>query len=233
MTRRFYKTVETVAEEGGHGIRLDGRPLPTTSRRRLVLPTAALAAAIAAEWQAQGDKVEPLTMPLTRLANTGIDRVADDRPRYVEEILRHLQTDTLAYWSPAPADLAARQAAVWTPLLDWVGEQLGHRLAVTTGIVAQPQAPGLAMALAARLEPRSDLALAGLQTLVSATGSAVVALALEAGRLAPADAFQAAYLDELYQAEIWGADQEAEQRRQAIAEDLVQTTLFLQLLDGQ
>ena len=234
MTKRFYKTVSvTGLETGGHGLQLDDRPLPSTTKRQLVLPTPALAEAIADEWRAQGDKVDPLTMPLTRLANTAIDRVADDRDSYVAEIVRYTQTDTLAYWTPDPAELADRQAKEWRPLLDWFADHVGHSMATTTGIGAVHQRPEIAVVLTDRLQARSDLALAALQTLVGVSGSAVVTLALDAGVLEPDPAFRAAFLDELYQAEVWGMDSEAEQRRRSIAADMALTTRFLRLLDGR
>lgn len=233
MNKRFYKAVELAAEEGGFAVLLDGRPLPSTSRRRLLLPSQALADAVAAEWRAQGDRIDPLSMPLTRLANTGIDRVAPERPRYIAEILRFAETDALAYWAPEPAELVARQEAEWRPLLAWFAGEVGRPLAVTSGIAALPQDPEVARVLAARLERRSDLALAGLQTLTAVTGSAVVALALDAGRIGPEEGFRAAHLDELYQAEIWGSDAEAERRRRDIAEDIAQTVRFLILLEGR
>ncbi|MFC3227638.1 ATP12 family chaperone protein [Marinibaculum pumilum] len=233
MTKRFYKTVTVHPDADGHAIRLDDRPLPTTTRRNLVLPTPDLAEAIAEEWRAQGDKVDPLSMPLTRLANTGIDRVAGERDRYVAELVRYTDTDTLAYWAPDPAELVARQRAEWQPLLDWFAEHVGHPMQTTSGISAVSQRPEVAAVLSARLAARSDLALGALQTLVAVSGSAVVTLALDAGRLDPEAAFRAAFLDELYQAEVWGTDREAEQRRRAIAEDMAQTARFLLLLDGR
>lgn len=232
MSKRFYKNVDAVAEEGGYCIRLDGRPLPSTNRRRLLLPSRALAEAVAEEWRAQGDKIDPLSMPLTRLANTGVDRVAPERGRYVEEVVRYLQTDALSYWAPDPQELVARQQAVWQPLLDWFAQEFGRPLAVTRGIRAVPQDPELPALVSARLERCSDFALAGLQTLTAISGSAVVALALDAGRLSPEEGFRAAHLDELYQAEVWGTDAEAEKRRRDIADDMAQTVRFLILLEG-
>jgi len=233
MDRRFYKQVDITAEEGGYCVRLDGRVLPSATRRRLLLPNRALADAIAAEWRAQGERVDPFAMPITRLANTGIDQVAVARPRYVGEIVQLAHTDGLAYWAPEPQELVRRQEAEWQPLLDWFAGEVGAPLTVTCGLVAVPQPPDLADALHHRLQRHCDLALAGLQTLASVSGSAVIALALEARHITAEQAYRAAHLGEIYQAEVWGSDAEAEARRQAIALDMAQTARFLELLqDG-
>lgn len=232
MTRRFYKQVHAVAEEGGFAIRLDERVLPSMARRRLLLPNRDLAEAIAQEWRAQGDRIDPLTMPLTRLANTGVDQVGGQRRRYVTEMVRLAQTDALVYWAEEPRELVQRQEAEWRPLLDWFAEETGHALVVTTGIAAVSQPAGMVEVLDGRLEQRSDLALAGLHALASVAGSTLVAMAVDSGRLSPEQAFQVAHLEETYQAEVWGTDPEAEERRQSIARDMVTTAGFLALLHG-
>lgn len=232
MTRRFYKQVHTVAEEGGFAIRLDEHVLPSMARRRLLLPSRELADAIAQEWRAQGERIDPLTMPLTRLANTGVDQVGGQRRRYVTEMVRLAQTDALVYWAEEPRELVQRQEAEWRPLLDWFAGETGHALVVTTGIAAVSQSAEMVSVLDGRLERRSDLALAGLHALASVAGSTVVALAVDAGRVSADRAFQVAHLEETYQAEVWGTDSEAEERRRSIAQDMAATARFLALLRG-
>jgi chaperone required for assembly of F1-ATPase len=218
--RRFYKTATSTPVEGGWGILLDGKALRSPAKRPFVLPTKALAKAIAEEWQAQGEKVEPGTMPLMQFAATAIDRLADDRAALVDEIAGYARSDLICYRAEEPPSLVRRQEEMWQPLVAWAAERYDVALNVTTGIVAVEQ-PAHALATFRRVLEACDLfALTALAGATGSAGSLVIALALAEGRLSPDEAADAALLDELFQAEKWGSDPEAERRRAAIRTDL-------------
>ena len=233
MTRvaKFYKAVETGEENGRFVVRLDGKPVKTPARTPLALPNAELADAIAGEWRAQKDVLDPTTMPLTRLAYAAIDVAPTHRARLEDEILGYGGSDLLCYRAEAPATLVARQNESWNPLLDWAAERFGARLKTGTGIafVAQPPESGQAFAKAVR--DRGDFALVGLHGAASLTGSLVLGLALTEGRLAADAAFALSCLDETFQAEAWGRDTEAEARAQRLREELAAIERFLKLAD--
>lgn len=227
--RRFYKSVDVERADAGWHIRLDGKRLLSPAKRDFALPTPALAEAIAAEWSAQGDKIVPHSMPLMQLAATAIDRVAADRARVVAETAGYGGGDLVCYRAEAPEDLARRQTELWQPLVEWVAGRYDVILAVTAGILPVPQ-PAEALARFRRVLEAADLfALTALAALTGAAGSLVIALALTEGRLTPEQAAAAALLDEFYQAEKWGSDPEAEQRRAAIRQELADGLAFLRL----
>ena len=218
--RRFYKTAASTPVDGGWGVTLDGKALRSPAKRPFVLPTEALAMAIADEWQAQGEKVNPGSMPLMQFAATAIDRLADDRAALVEEIAGYGHSDLICYRAEEPPSLARRQEEVWQPLVAWAAERYDVALNVTTGIVAVEQ-PAHALATFRRVLQACDLlALTAVAAATGSAGSLVIALALAEGRLSPDEAADAALLDELFQAEKWGGDPEAERRRAGIRADL-------------
>jgi chaperone required for assembly of F1-ATPase len=218
--KRFYKIVGIERDATGHAITLDGKRVRTPLGRPLALPNAALAKAVTDEWAAQGETIRPATMPLTSIANTAIDRIASGRDAVVGGLLRYAETDLLCYRADGPAELVARQFAVWQPVLDWAAVGLGAILQVTAGVVPVAQDEGALAALRRVLRAYDDLRLAALSTAVSATGSLVLGLALAEGRLSAAETFAAAQLDETYQNEYWGEDPEAVARREALRADL-------------
>ncbi|MCG8596398.1 MAG: ATPase [Kiloniellales bacterium] len=228
--KRFYKEARAAAAEDGFEVRLDGRVLRSPAGGRLALPTEALAAAIAAEWQAQGERINAETMPIMSLASTATDRVAAQRGQIVEEILRFAETDLLCHRAETPAELVRRQAETWQPLLDWAAQELGAPLTATRGILAVAQPPASLDALRRAVEALDDLALAALSVAVAAAGSLVIGLALLRGRLDPEAAFDAAELDASYQIELWGEDPEATRRRAACRADLFAAARFAGLL---
>lgn len=228
--KRVYKKVETRRAAGGCGIALDGRPVRTPAKRDLVVPSAALAAAIAAEWDAQGDDIRPVTMPLTRLAATAIDRTAMQRDQVVAETANFAGTDLVCYRADHQPALAARQQAIWQPLLDWATLRFDAPLAVTAGVIPTRQAPASLKALAAAVAAQDDFRLTALHTLSAACGSLVVALAVIEGRLDAEAAFAASQLDESFQIELWGEDAEAAARRTALAADIATAAGFIELL---
>ena len=231
--RALWEAVAPVGEaQAGASFRvlLDGKAVKTPAKAEMALPSQALAEAIAAEWQVQGENVEVRTLVLTGLAWTAIDRVGPGRERVVDELAGFGGHDSICYHAEAPADLAARQRALWQPLLDWAADTLDAPLAVTTGVVSIEQPSGALAALRRAVAKRDEFELTALNAVASAAGSLVIGLALVAGRLDAAAAFEAAQLDESYQLERWGADPEAARRRAAIKADLDTAARFLALL---
>jgi chaperone required for assembly of F1-ATPase len=218
--RRFYKNATVTEVEGGWGIQLDGKTLRSPAKRPFVLPTEALAVAIAEEWQSQADKIDPHSMPLMQFAATAIDRLADDRNSLIEEVAGYGHSDLICYRAEGPEELVRRQEECWQPLIAWVAERFDIALNVTTGIVAVEQ-PAHTLATFRRVLAACDLyALTALAAVTGSAGSLVIALALAEGQLSADEAVDAALLDELFQAEKWGSDPEAEKRRASIRADL-------------
>jgi chaperone required for assembly of F1-ATPase len=228
--KRVYTSVDSRRADDGWGIALDGRPLRTPAKRELTVPGEALAAAIAAEWDAQESDIRPETMPLTRLAATAIDRTAEKRADIVAEIANYAVTDLLCYRAERPPALAARQEAVWQPLLDWAAGRYDAGLAVTAGIVPTAQSPASLKAYAAAVAALDHFRLTALQAATAASGSLILALALHEKRLDAEAAFAASQLDETFQIEAWGEDAEAARRRRALAADIAAAARFLDLL---
>jgi len=204
--KRFYREAAAAPGAGGVAVLLDGRPVRTPARAPLEVPTEALAEAIVAEWDAQGDKVDPRTMPLTGLANAALDRVAPERQAFAAGLARYGESDLLCYRADGPRPLAERQAAAWDPLLAWARRRYDVDFAVTAGIVHQPQPQATVERLAAAVAARDPFALAGLAPLVTISGSLVVALALAEGEIGLEQAWAAATVDEAWQAQQWGED---------------------------
>jgi chaperone required for assembly of F1-ATPase len=230
--KRFYREAAVQPAEGGFTVALDDRPIRTPAKASLLLPTAALAEAIAAEWQAQGETIKPLEMGLTRLGNTAIDRVRQERARAVEDVARYGTSELLCYRADQPADLAERQAAVWQPWLDWVGACHGAHFRTGTGVIHVGQPPETMAALRVAVAQASDFELAALGSAVQALGSLVLGLALWHGALDADAAADAALLDELYQAAKWGEDSEATQRWGALRRDVAEARRFFTLLQA-
>ena len=205
---------------GGFGVALDGKPVRTPAKHPLVLPSRAAAEAVAAEWAAQGEHVVPDAMGLTRLANTAIDRVASQPGAVAAETAKYAATDLLCYRAAEPAELAALQAALWQPVLDWAAARFGARLIVATGILPVEQPPESLAALARALAALDPFHLTAVADLTGLCGSLLLALAVAEGRLSPDSAIEAALADENYQTRRWGEDEEAAERRRRIARDI-------------
>jgi chaperone required for assembly of F1-ATPase len=218
--KRFYKDVSVAPAEGGFCVLLDGKPIKTPARNALLLPTEALAGAIAAEWQNQGDEVIATTMPLLRLANTVVDGVAVNRADVIAAILRFGENDLLCYRAHQPPALAARQREGWDPLLTWVRQRHGAQMRVAEGVGHVDQTPDALLALCQALEEEGPFTLGALHVIASITGSAVLALAVAAGFITGENAFALSRIDEIYQAEKWGEDAEAARRAAALAHEL-------------
>src|SRR5437588_5215610 len=230
--KRVYKQATARAAEGGWGVALDGRPMRTPAKHEQVVPSAALAAAIAAEWDAQQDDIRPATMPLTRLAATAIDRTRTQRDLVIAETANYAGTDLVCYRSERPPELVARQQAEWQPLLDWAMLRYDASLAVTSGIFPQPQSPAALKAFAAAIAAQDDFRLTALHAMTAACGSLTIALALLERHIDAEAAFAVSQLDETFQIEAWGEDAEAAARRRGLAEDIEAAARFVQLLNS-
>lgn len=230
--KRVYDQAGVAARGDGFAVTLDGRPVMTPAKSRLVLPTEALAAAIAREWQDQDEEVRPDAMPLMRLACAAIDRVSGARDQVVDEVAAYAGTDLLCYRADQPDELAARQSAVWQPLLDWAAEAFGERLQVTAGLVPLQQSAAALAAYRAPVAAADDLTLTGLHAATTACGSLVLGLALARRRIDAESAYAASQLDEIYQIEKWGDDAEAAQRLSAIRDDIAAAERLFRLLEA-
>jgi chaperone required for assembly of F1-ATPase len=228
--RRFYRQAEIVSNGRGYGIALDGKPVKTPAKRDLTVPGAALASAIAAEWNIQEGEIRPAEMGLTQLANTAIDRVRPQRALIVRQIAGYAGTDLVCYRATRPPELMARQQISWQPLVDWAVLRYDAPLEVTAGVIPIAQPPASLGAFAAAVAEHDDFVLAALYLATGACGSLVIALALIEGRLDAGEAFAASQLDESFQIEAWGEDAEQALRRQALAADIAAAARFLSLL---
>ena len=216
MVKRFYEAAAVVAAADGFSVVLDGRPARTPGGVSLILSNRALAQAVAREWAAQGDTVDPRAMPLTGLANAVLDLGGGGRRAMVEGVCAYAATDLLCYRAEAPRDLVERQARAWQPLLDWAAETHGARLRVTRGVVPVTQPPAALAALGRVVADLDDIRLATVSATTGSTGSLVIALALVVGRIDAWDAWEAAQVDENFQREQWGEDAEDTARRTRI-----------------
>ena len=231
--RRFWKDVSVEAAEGGHRVRLDARPLMTPAKRPLILPTLAVAEAVAGEWRAVGETVDPRQMPVTRSANAAIDKVATQFAEVAGLISDYGGTDLICYRAETPEELTARQAAAWDPLVDWAARRHGAALTVTRGIVpvAQP-AEGVA-ALSRAVTALSPFELTALHDLVALSGSLVIGLNATEPGSDPEALWSLSRVDEDWQAELWGVDEEAAALAAAKKRDFLHAHRFWTLLHDQ
>ena len=228
--KRFYKKVEAVRRVEGHGIALDGRSIKTSGRRDLIVPSGALAAAIAEEWERQEEEVRPMTMPLTRLAMGTLDRAPGQRDAIVQQVANYAATDLVCYRAAHPSALAARQQAAWQPLIDWAVLRYDAPLTVTTGVIPRGQSEASLRAFAAAVAEFDEFTLTALHAVTAACGSLVIALALLEGRIDADQAFAASQIDETFQIEVWGEDAEQGARRRALAVEITAAARFAALL---
>jgi chaperone required for assembly of F1-ATPase len=230
LRRRFYQRAEVEDAEGEFRIVLDGRPVRTPARRTLAAPTRMLAQALAAEWEAQRDVIDPAKMPLTRLANSIIDGVADAPSAVAAEVNRYLACDLVFYRAPGPAGLVAWQAEAWDPVLAWVRETLGARFVLAEGIafVAQPTD---ALAAASSAIPTDPWRLGAMHAITTLTGSALIAIALSRGALSVDAAWAAAHVDEDWNMKFWGRDALALERRAARFAEMQAAAIVLEAIE--
>ena len=207
--KRFWSSAAVEPDGAGWGIRLDGRPVKTPAKAPLIVPTEAMARAIAAEWDAQQGEVRPETMPLTRAANSAIDKVTPQFDAVAAMLADYGGTDLLCYRAEAPEPLIARQSAAWDPLLDWAAVELGAPLTVATGILPVAQPPDSLARLTHAVQAHDPFRLTALHDLVGISGSLVIGLAIARGRLDAAAGWEVSRIDETWQTEQWGDDEEA------------------------
>jgi chaperone required for assembly of F1-ATPase len=233
LPKRFYKEATTRVEGDGRvALLLDGKPVRTPGKAQLILPNMGLAEAIAAEWRAQGERIDPETMPLTRLANSIIDGVKGRENAVIDDILGFAATDVVCYRAGGPQGLVSLQSKHWDPIADWAKRDLGAPLALAEGVmhVEQPQAS--LDQIRKRLLAFDAWSLAALHVMTGLSGSALLALAVALGRLSPEAAWDAAHVDEDWQIGQWGEDEEAKDRRARRFRDFAAAARMLDLLRG-
>lgn len=226
--KRFWTDVTVDADRA---IRLDDRPVRTPGRAPLALPTPALAEAIASEWRAVGETLDPRLMPLTGLANAAIDRVAPDPQAFADGLAAYAESDLLYYRTESPAELIAREAAAWDPLLAWARDRYDIHFETVSGIMHRPQPPATLTRLTEAVASRAPFALVALQPIVTIGGTLVGALALAEKAIDADTLWTAAIVGESWQAELWGEDAEAVQTRATRRRDFDAAVRFLTLLD--
>lgn len=229
LPKRFYKVATAQPQDGGYAIQLDGKTVKTPSRQPLIVRGEKLAAAIVGEWEAQGEYINPRRMWHTKLANTALDLVLPRRDAVITDIVTYAKADLLCYRAEGPLVLVARQANIWDGLLDWLSDEIGAHLHVTTGIVHVAQEPEALEAIRKAVDAFDAFELTGLHNAVTLTGSAVIGLALLKRHIDAAAAFEAAHLDEFWQMELCGEDEEEAARLALRKSELEATILFVQL----
>lgn len=205
--KRFWKEARVEEAPGGFVVKLDGRDIRTPGKKPLIMPTRSLAEAVKEEWAAQGEKIDPETMPVTRTINSAIDKVAPQRASVIELIAAYGDADLLCYRATSPDELVRRQSEAWNPLLDWSASALGARLQPVAGVIHRPQDPTALVRLAGQVQMLSDIELAAFHDLVSLSGSLIIALAV----VHAVDKVDRLWLDfridELWQEQQWGKDE--------------------------
>lgn len=226
---RFYKDVSLKDKGGNIAILLDGRTVRTPRKAPLAVPSARLAEAVAAEWRAQGEEIDPHTMPITKLVNSAIDGVTGQEASVVDDILAHAGSDLLCYRASGPEGLLALQAEAWDPVLSWAARSLGAPLSLAEGVMHVSQPEASLKALRAHVEPLDAFRLSALHVMTTLTGSALLPLAVARGQLSAEAAWSAAHVDEDWQISQWGEDEEAKLRRQNRKRDFDAAARLLEL----
>jgi chaperone required for assembly of F1-ATPase len=229
LRKRFYTSASTGEADGGYTVTLDGKPIKTPSGRTVVVPVRSLAEMIAAEWNAQGEFIEPLTMPLTRFANSVVQGVADSAAAVMDDVAKYFGSDLLFYRAGHPEGLVAREAEYWDPVLFWAAETLGAHFILAEGVMHVRQ-PDQAISAARGALPDDPWRIAALHVITTLTGSALLALALFRGVIEPAQAWAAAHVDEDWNAEKWGVDEEVAARKAAKSVDFNAVVAVLKAL---
>lgn len=209
--KRFWKEASVEATDGGFRVLLDGRGVATPGKVPLIVPTRAMADAIAAEWDAQEGEIKPLTMPTTRSANSAIELVTPQLDAVAEMLAGYADADLLCYRAEGPDLLTQRQAEAWDPLLEWAADTFGARLQTRSGIMWEAQSEAALRALRDEVDRVAPFPMTALHDLVTLTGSLVLSLAIAKGRLSAKEAWRLSRIDEDWQIEQWGADEEAEE----------------------
>ena len=229
--KRFWTDVSFAEEGEGWSIRLDERPVKTPARVPLNLPTRALAEAIAEEWSSIEGDIDPRAMPLTGFANAAIDRVAADKEAFARGITKYAEADLACYRAEGPRGLVSRQVEQWDKLLAWARRRFDVDFTTTTGLMHVDQPVGTIERLSHAVSTLDPFRLAALQSLVTIGGSLVAALAVQEKATSPEEAWEAVSLDDRWQIEQWGADDEAEAALENRRRDFLAGARFLDLLD--
>ena len=235
LPKRFYQQAIAGQSEGMFVVLLDGHPLRTPSRKLVALPSLGLAQAVAAEWAAQAGSIDPKTMPLTRIANSTIESVAGEMQAVADEIIRYAGSDLVCYRAASPAALVAAQARHWDGVLDWARDSFGARFVLSEGVMFVAQAATTVAAVKAGLSrcvgdgAQAPFRLAALSVMTTLTGSALIALRCTMGDCTADEAWAAAHVDEDFQADMWGSDEEASARREARWREMAAANLVLAL----
>ncbi|MEO8668116.1 MAG: ATP12 family protein [Bauldia sp.] len=227
LPKRFYTQAAALPVDGGFAVALDARIAKTPAGKGLTVESLALATALAAEWQAQTEVIDPGSMPLTRLLNAALDRVAGEMAAVRTDIVAYAGSDLICYRADGPQALVEEQEAAWGPIVRWAGDALGARFRLAEGVMPLTQEPAAIEAIGKAIEPFDALGLAALHTATTLTGSAILALALAGGRLSVAEAWTAAHVDEDWQMSQWGVDEVAMARREGRFRDIEAAALIL------
>lgn len=231
--KRFWKTATTTQTENGFGVLLDGRPVRTPAKTILQVPTEQLAKLIAAEFDAQEGRVDPKTMPVTRTANSAIDKVSLQHREVADMLADYGDSDLLCYRADAPEELVARQSAQWDPLLDWAADTLGVRLAPRVGVIHQAQDPAGLASLRARVHDMNAFELAAFHDLVAISGSLIIGFAARLRAKPAEELWSIARLDEIWQEEQWGVDEEAQEAADFKMAAFLHADRFMRLIAPQ
>lgn len=229
-TKRFWTAADVVDQSDGFGVSLDGRPVKTPAKTALIVPSRALAQAIADEWQAQDEEVNPLKMPLTRSANAAIDKVANQHGEVADLIAAYGDSDLLCYRADGPERLVARQNAAWDPLLDWAADRFGARLQPIVGVMHISQTPSDLAKLSSEVHAMDAFTLTAFHDLVSLSGSLIIGFAALEGWKTPEELWQISRVDEIWQSEQWGTDEAAQAAAEYKLQEFVRAKMFHQLL---
>ncbi|WP_274427147.1 ATP12 family chaperone protein [Chelativorans sp. YIM 93263] len=231
LSKRFYKKAGVGSDGERYTAELDGRVVRTPAGSEMALPTKQAAELVAHEYDAQEEQINPMTMPITRLVNTAIDGVASDVQAVAEDILRFASSDLLCYRAEGPERLIALQAEAWDPVLDWAEAEMGARFVLAEGVMHVEQPRQTIAAVSAHLRPRRDpFRIAALHLMTTLTGSAILALAVEANAIAADEAWKAAHVDEDWNIAQWGEDAEASERRAARRRDMMGAVTLIESL---
>ncbi|QIE46662.1 ATPase [Pseudohalocynthiibacter aestuariivivens] len=227
--KRFWKKAQVTDEVGGYGVALDARPVNTPGKLRLIVPTRAMAEAIAAEWDAQEEHINPNTMPVTRSANSALEKVGVQHGAVADMIADYGDSDLLCYRATSPQELVARQAAGWDPLLAWADSELDVRLAVHPGVMHQSQNPEMLQKLRTEVHAQDNFALTALHDLVSLSGSLIIGLAAQRESQPIETLWKLSRIDEDWQTELWGEDDDANAQTARKAEAFLHAKRFFDL----
>ncbi|MGX9356503.1 ATP12 family chaperone protein [Roseobacteraceae bacterium S113] len=228
--KRFWKAASVVDQDDGFAVLLDGRAVKTPAKTQLIVPTRALAEAISQEWDSQVEKIDPQSMPYTRMANSALDKVLTQRKDVIDMLSEYGASDLLCYRAHGPESLIARQAAAWDPLIDWADETFGVRLVATAGVMFVAQPDDAAVKLKAPIEAMSAFEIAAFHDLVTISGSLLIGLAATRLQQPIEDLWAASRVDETWQAEQWGEDEEATAMAAVKHEDFLHAFRFWQAL---